>query len=655
MRLHKVPCLPRNLPLFCTIVAVLISLRLSAQISGHITDPSGQFLAFVSILPNDEPGKVVISDIEGRFRINTGTGIHSLVFRYVGFETLRLDSSYLAKHAGKPLQIVLHPADNTLPEAIIHAGENPADVLIRKAIARRHLNNPEEYASFVCNTYNKINFDLIPNRAAYEKLISRRDTSRKEFRESKQDFTDLEKAMQEHHALMVETVTERSFKPPNSSQERVLLNRVSGFKDMGIVAIANAFQPFAFYGDYLHILDRDFVNPISPGSPNLYFFQIEDTLFIGRDTIWVISFKPHRGKVFDALEGVIQLNSDGWAIQNVRAHPFLPSDNLQLRIEQSYQKLDTAPSRPPSTVNRQPSLWFPEQLNFEIEMMRYPDPTRGMRLIGRSFVKNAKIGVPLKAKNFLPDMPIFIDPKAASSQQADWDQWRKMAPLTKKEARTFEWMDSLTQREKLGFLNHVFNYVSTGRAYVGKGLSLDLKHLIRFNQFEKVRLGVGLTTAESRPLYLPKTIEFGAFAGYGFGDKGWKYGGYGLWRIAQPTRTQLQVGWKHDIQEPGALYELSKSEIVNRAVYAKRMDYNTESSVSIRSNLWHGAHMSATFRQQNIRPGYDYQFGPPDGPLSDRFRFTEGTLYLRYAVDERTKKFLGEDIYALSKIPVLHL
>jgi len=65
---------------------------------------------------------------------------------------------------------------------------------------------------------------------------------------------------------MVESVTDRNFMFPNTVQENVLHNRVSGFTNTGLVALANEVQPFSFYGDYLHILDKNFVNPVSPGS-----------------------------------------------------------------------------------------------------------------------------------------------------------------------------------------------------------------------------------------------------------------------------------------------------------------------------------------------------------------------------------------------------
>ena len=668
-------------PPFCLrgflLAALFAPFILSAQVRGRITDPQGTPLAFVSVLPNDETGKVAISDIEGYFKVDKSVQVRTLTFRYVGFETLYLDSIYLELRAGQSLTAVLQPVDFALPEAVIRAGENPADILIRRAIAHRERNNPERYASFICNTYNKVAFDALPNRVLFQKMLSKRDSSANRVKEDIASFERVEKAMQEHHFLFMESVTERRFKAPNQNQERVLLNRVSGFKDMGMVSVANSVQPFSFYGDYLRILDKDFVNPISPGSPNLYFFNIEDTLYAGPDTVWVISFRPRKGKVFDALEGVLHLNSFGWAVQNVRAHPAKSNGILTMKIEQAYRlveggaeglldsvgRIDSFSGRlsdsmkginPPAPRLRRVN-WFPSQLNFEIELPRYPDPHTGLRIAGRSFIDSVRIGAPLRSRDFIPEMPIYLEPAATTSPAAAWDSRRSGAPLTRKEERTYEWMDSLSKRRNLDRISKIFNYVVTGKAPLAHGVSLDLRQLLKFNQFENTRIGLGLTTAESRPMRLPKRVELGASVGYGIGDQAFKYGGSALWRVSRFSQTQFRVGWQRDLLEPGALHELPRADFVNRTIYAQKMDYSDEWSAVFGSNLWQGARMELAFRRQLNRPNYDYGFGAPDAIVADRFHFTESTVFFRYAADERGRSFLGSVTDVINKIPILEL
>ncbi len=613
---------------------------------GTVTDPQGTPLAFVTVLRNGQAGQGVLTDIEGRFRLTEAEGLQSLEFRYVGFETRAIEAAVWQKN-GFALKVVLQPADYALPEATVHAGENPADILIRKAIANRHRNNPERRRSFACTTYNKVLFDATPRRSDMERFFAKSDTTKKATREAVQDFNRLEQAMQEHHGFLMESVTRRSFRFPDQVQERVLLNRVSGFKNAGLVALANMVQPFTFYGDYLTILDKNYVNPISPGSPERYFFNIEDTLYAGPDTIWVISFHPRKGKVFEALEGVLHLHSNGWAIRNVRAHP-AAKGNLDLKIEQAYQW------RPP--VGDTAGQWFPEQLNFEMEFKHYPAVFIGVRAVGRSYVTDVQFDAPLRQRQFDPEMPVLIEPRANEQPDSAWARWRALAPLNGKELRTYEWLDSLGQHKRFDLLSNLTDAIATGLWPLGRSpLSIDLKHMIRLNDLEGARLGLGLSTAQAKPLLLPRRLEAGVHAGFGFRDRAWKYGGYTLWRIARNTQTQLRVGWQRDLSEPGTLPELPPSNFVNRALYARRMDRSDDFSAALGSRLGRSIRVEGTFRKQRLQPGYPYRFGVDDNSLAAEFRFTETTLFFRYANGERVRTFLGGDIGSTQRWPVLEL
>jgi hypothetical protein len=448
----------------------------------------------------------------------------------------------------------------------------------------------------------------------------------------------------------MESVTERRFRFPDQVQENVVLNRVSGFKNAGLVALANAVQPFTFYGDYLRVLDKNFLNPISPNSPTQYFFLIEDTLFSKKDTIWVISFRPRKGKIFDALAGTLHLHSDGWAIQNVIAHPADPNSNIDLRIEQAYDRLKTN-----TQADTAKTVWFPSQLNFELEFRRYPAPHAGIRAAGRSYITDVNLNPAAWRRYFDPEMPLILAPKANTRADSAWPRWRTMAPLTHKEYRTYAYMDSLGAREKLDSWSNVMDYLATGRVPLKAGICLDLNRLLVVNDFEGTRLGVGFSNAQSKPLLLPKRLESGFYVGYGLRDRAAKYGGYALWRMVRGWQTQLRLGWQRDLREPGAPYELRAASVLNRSLYADRMDYTDELSASLSSQLWRGALASATFRDQCLRPGYDYQFGAPDGTPKNQFHFRETTLALRYAWAEEPRQFLGSDAGSVQKVPVLEV
>ncbi len=610
-------------------------------LAGRVTDPAGTPLAFVTVLLNDDSSQGGFTDIEGRFQFALKEAPRSLTFRYLGFQTLRVDSSFWREKNKRTLVIVLQPIDYELPEATIVAGENPANILIRKAIARRHDNNPERLNAFSCRTYNKIVFDMMPNRAVFDKWVAKKDTTREAIQKMAKRFAQAERTAQEQHAFLLESATERFFLAPNLNRDRVLLNRVSGFENTSIVALANLVQPFSFYGDYLRILDRNFVNPISPGSPDRYFFNIEDTLYVGPDTVWAISFKPRKGKVFEALQGVLHLHSDGWAVQNVRAQAAGPARFLELTIEQAYQICT-------SNGRRQ---WFPSELNFEIAVPKYPSEEMGMKAAGRSYVTTVEINPPLRPRDFDPEMPVSIDAKANVRADSVWTDWRGNATLDAKETLTYQRLDSLGKKANLDQMLKLADYVATGRFPIVKGVNVELSNFLRLNEFENVRLGLGLTNAPARPLRSPQRIEWGANFGYGFRDKQWKYGAYAVWRILRGTETHLRVGWRRDLREPGALYELQPAAFLNRTLYAERMDYANEWQAILTGRPHKTIFLQGALRRQILEPAYVYQYADGAQPL----HFTEATVMLRFYAGEPPRTFFGNNLATISRWPTIEI
>ncbi len=68
-----------------------------------------------------------------------------------------------------------------------------------------------------------------------------------------------------------------------------------------------------------------------------YFFKIEDTTYSGKDTVYIITFRPRKGTNFDGLKGVISINTNKWAIQNVIAEPAEGGGGLRIKIQQMYE------------------------------------------------------------------------------------------------------------------------------------------------------------------------------------------------------------------------------------------------------------------------------------------------------------------------------
>lgn len=155
----------------------------------------------------------------------------------------------------------------------------------------------------------------------------------------------------------------RKYLKPGNDNEVLTASRVSGFGDPMLTLLMSQIQSFSFYKTLITISDKNYVNPISPGSTDKYFFLLEDTIYDNSDTVFVISYRPKRNTHFDALKGLLYIHTAGWALQCVTAEPNKSEQGISVRIKQNYAR--------PDSIH-----WFPLQLHTDIlfltSSMRHP-------------------------------------------------------------------------------------------------------------------------------------------------------------------------------------------------------------------------------------------------------------------------------------------
>jgi Family of unknown function (DUF5686) len=279
-----------------------------------------------------------------------------------------------------------------------------------------------------------------------------------------------------------------------------------------------------------------------------------------------------------------------------------------------------------------------------------------VRVVGRSYVSDVTINLSLKQRDFNPEMPLIIEDSAYNQPETAWLPYRKIAPLSMREQRTYEVMDSVSKKRNFGVWAKGLEILTSGKLPIkNSGISLDLSRLMRFNDYEKIRVGVGLTTAQSRVLSRPKRWELGSYVGYGVQDSAWKYGGYLKLRLAQGSQTTLQLNYSDDIREPGAPSELATTGLVSRGFYSKYYDAQKEISAIFASRINKRIYLKLTAQQAFVQPNYKYSFVKNNGEIATNFRFTEITTHVRYVFNEQNAALVGEVLNEVNKIPVFEI
>jgi hypothetical protein len=618
----------------CIFLAGVIQTIILAQddsISGRITDKrTGKPLAFVNIVYK-ESGQGTVSDIDGEFSIPVSSGIDFLKFSYLGYELRMIQQKDIMP--GTRLEVNLEETAYEIAEVEVQPGINPAHRIIMLASRNRKLNNPEMMQSFSYTSYSKMFFtleqDSLWQDSTNEDTIQYQesataDTSRADLED---DLERMEDFLGKQHLFLMEFVSEREFLHPDRNKETVTASRVSGFSDPSFTLLASQLQSTDFYDDLIMISDKKYLNPLSRGSTRKYLFILEDTLFTElQDTLFVISYLPLKNRNFDGLQGILHINSRGYAIQNVIAEAAETSGMFHVKIQQQYEFID----------NRQ---WFPVQLNTDLilspAIIQAEDIPVTLVGVGKSYLSDIILDPQLKPRDF-NHVEIVIDDDAHKQDSEYWTRYR-VVPLSRKDTNTYVFIDSIGEEANLDRNLKIFETLASG--YIPAGfLNLDYRSLIHWNRYEGLRLGIA---AETNQKFSPWFSLGGKFA-YGTRDGQIKYGGHFRVNLNRRQDAFIKFNYNHDVVESAGVEFLDKPPITSSAFFRSYMiagmDMVDEKEVSLQFPLIRYMKIRGYLSRadRTINSNYRYTLERNNEILElDHFKLLTTGFKLRYAHKEK--------------------
>jgi len=591
----------------------LFPLFLEAQllVTGQVRDAqTGAPLAFANVIYDIQGKQGTVTDMDGFFRLELARRPERLRVSHLGYISQTVKGTELD---GDPLRIFLSPAETELREVLIAVERDPARALMEQVIAHRNRHDPAALPAYDCRTYTRYLFDwLLADSMERPPLVAR-------------------------SALMVmESETERRYLRPGRVAETVLANRVSGFRAPGFAALATDIQPFSWYEDLLPVLDHNYLNPISPGGPGRYRFQLVDTLVQAGDTLIGVRFAPKPGATADLLQGFLRIHKGDYVLFSVEAGP-ADAGLIDLRIEQRYQQLAD-------------SVWFPEQLNFSLRMPDYPQKGLGVQAEGRSYVQSVNLAPGWRRRDLGPDL-VRMAPEASTHGEAYWDSVR-VRPLSPREEATYEVIDSLGQANNFDRKAEAVAKLSAGRVPL-QHIDVDLNQLWRFNSYEGNRLGLGLTNPQ--PWWGRLTV--GVYGAYGFRDQAWKYGSSAGLRLHRDGEWELGLLARRDVVEPGQSQfreEVGTTDL--RSYAAARMDSIDEFKGWMRLRFLTYATLKTGLAYTRRDPAYVYAWRRQPGETAQpAFAQLAWQGQLRYAYREELVEVFGRRVSRGSRFPVVRV
>ncbi len=166
--------------------------------------------------------------------------------------------------------------------------------------------------------------------------------------------------------------------------------------------------------------------------------------------------------------------------------------------------------------------------------------------------------------------------------------------------------------------------------YPTKYFNFDLRYLIKFNQFEGFRTGLGGITTEN----FSNNFRLNGYFVYGFTDQRSKYSIGGGYRIDEGTNTWLNVSYTDDLQETGSSNFLTDKRFFSffepRLLNIDLFHRFITKSISLEHKISNHLLSETEFAVSNINPTYNYQY-LVNGKSFDDLDISTGKISLQWS------------------------
>ena len=623
-------------------------------VSGRVIDfKTKESLAFVNmVINNSNTGGT--TDIDGKFNLRSLKPIQTIWLSYVGYEPKFITVGSRTHD----LVIQMVQKDIDLQEVEILPGINPAHRIIRNVIENRDINDPEMVKTFSYTAYDKTVFtvdndttlngdfsalvdtSMIQNVKGLTIGFSMKADSVKNDTAMKDSTTKLiEKLISNQYLFLMENVTKRKFMAPDKNYNKVIATKMSGFKDPILVFLATQIQSFSFYKPFISIMMKDYVNPIGNGSFSKYFFKIEDTTYVGRDTVYILSFRPRKGTNFDGMKGVISINTHNWGIQNVTAEPFPNTGGFMIRIHQLYELIDGL-------------QWFPVQLNTDVAFNNMRIGKYKAVGSGRSYIRDIVLNPELVRSEF-NHLDVEVDKDATSRSEPYWNQYR-IDSLSNKDRQTYKVLDSVGKANNFDKMAKTFQTLLTGRIPWGP-IDIDINRFLNYNTYEGLVAGAGIHTNDR----LSDWFKIGGFYQYAFGISTSKYGGDVSFLVNRRHDVTLAAACYYDLIESGGLNYPQDYESILSGNFTQLLLKKLDRVESFNFSMGFRALKYMLFNlgfSNDFKTTTTYDLATIKGNavlLADQFRFTTVTAGFKWAYGEKFIQTVNNKISLGTKYPVV--
>jgi len=587
-------------------------------------------------------------DSLGRFQFS-GTGKpDTILASAMGYKAQQVPISPLV---GQTIIIRLMPSEYNLNEVTIKPGENPAFEILRKVIAHKKQNNPDELDAYEYEAYHKVEFDLNHFTDKIRKNIFLRSFS---FIFDNTDTTA--DGVTYLPILFNESNSDVYYrKNPRIKKEFVKGRRSVGLKGPKIVQfVQDMYLHPNIYDDYVVILDKNFPSPLNDNYKSNYKFYLIDSLHLGDDRCYYIQFVP-KVRQDIAFTGEMYIEDSTYSLKRIDLQFSIEANVNFVRnywIRQEYEKQDGIHS-----------MISKSQVIADFTVAENSEELTGFFGRKTSSFRNYIIDQPREDFFYKGlDLVTFHDSSATRTDDY-WDTTRQDS-LSKQEQSVFSMIDTLEKNKKFKLLKNSVNTLTTGWLPVDPIGIGNIYTFYSYNNVEHSRLKFGFHYGKNSfdNFYLK------SYLAYGLEDKRFKYliEASKVIKRQGSKKTILGGMLKRDAHQPGRSANMfSLDHILNSFTNTASMNYRSyveEYNAFLERQWITGFSTRISYFRSDLKPfgSYNYWQRNSDGNISTKKSLLNAGIQvsIRFAYGERnlTAKF-GDGLEALyfPKYPVISL
>lgn len=509
---------------------LLISVSGFAQIKGKITDSAGNPLPAVNIyIENTYTG--TSSNENGFYELNIkSTGKYTVVFQYLGFKTQKT-----AVNVDKfpfTLNATLAEENISVAEVVISTQENPANAVIRSAIASKK-ENSKMTDKFTADFYSRGIFRI---KDAPKKILGQ-----------KVDEEGILDSTGTGIMYLSETVSKITFQKPDKLKEQIIASKISG-NDSGFSYNTAMNTNYDFYENYIDF-NINMISPIADNAFNYYKYKIEGTfLDDNNNTINKIKVIPRRDNE-PVFEGYIYIVEDTWAIYAVDLD--IKGYRMQVPI------LETMNLTQNFSYNSNSKIW-----SKSLQTLDFKAGLFGIGFTGKftHAFSNYEFKEAFEKKTFTREI-VAIDKEANKKDDSFWNAFRPV-PLTEEESKDYIKKDSIqTMKKSQTYLDStdrknnklkIFDVIS-GYSYSNSFKNWAVKYdgilqVPGYNTVQGWNLNTGFSYTKRNPDDRTYT-SFGTKLNYGFAEDRLRASGYFTTRFNNQTNAIFTASAGSEIVE----------------------------------------------------------------------------------------------------------